>query len=72
VDESTPFGREPTWVTFVDSLKEEFYHVENYDEQYMRWMTLHQKRDRRCQSTLKYSIPCDQRWLSKTLSDTLF
>jgi hypothetical protein len=23
-DESTTFGREPSWVTFVDSLKEEF------------------------------------------------
>jgi hypothetical protein len=44
-DESTPFGREPTWTTFVDSLKEEFYHVGNYDDQYMRWTTLCQKRD---------------------------
>jgi hypothetical protein len=33
VDESTPFGREPTWVAFVDSLKEEFYLIGNYDDQ---------------------------------------
>jgi hypothetical protein len=38
--ESTPFRREPTWVAFVDSLKEEFYPVGNYDDQYMRWTTL--------------------------------
>jgi hypothetical protein len=45
VDESTPFMREPTWMTFVDSLMEDFYPVKNYDDQYMRWTTLHQKRD---------------------------
>jgi hypothetical protein len=45
VDESTLFGREPTWEAFVDALKEEFYPVGNYDDQYMRWTTLRQKRD---------------------------
>jgi hypothetical protein len=45
VDESTLFGREPTWAAFVDALKEEFYPVGNYDDQYMRWTTLRQKRD---------------------------
>jgi hypothetical protein len=44
-DESTLIGGEPTWASFVDALKEEFYHVENYDGQYMRWTTLCQKRD---------------------------
>jgi len=44
-DESTSFRREPTWEAFVDSLKEELYHFENYDDHYMRWMTLHQERD---------------------------
>jgi hypothetical protein len=29
MDESTPFIREPTWVAFVDSLKGDFYLVEN-------------------------------------------
>jgi hypothetical protein len=47
MDESKPFKREPTWEAFLDSLKEEFYLVENYDDQYMRWTTLHQKRDQR-------------------------
>ena len=45
MDESTLFGREPTWETFVDSLKEELYPVRNYDDQYMRWTNLRQKRD---------------------------
>jgi hypothetical protein len=45
MDESTPFRREPTWAAFVDALKEEFYPVRNYDDQYMRWTTLRQKRD---------------------------
>jgi len=29
IDESTLFGREPTWVAFVDSIKEDFYPVRN-------------------------------------------
>jgi hypothetical protein len=32
-------------VDFVDALKEEFYLVGNYDDQYMRWTTLCQERD---------------------------
>jgi hypothetical protein len=43
-NESTPFKREPTWEAFVDALKEDFYPIRNYDDQYMRWMTLRQKR----------------------------
>jgi hypothetical protein len=39
-NEYTPFKRETTWETFVDALKEEFYPVGNYDDQYMRWTTL--------------------------------
>jgi hypothetical protein len=45
VDESTLFQREHTWVAFVDSLKEDFYPVINYDDQYVRWTNMHQKRD---------------------------
>jgi hypothetical protein len=48
-NESTLFGREHTWVAFVDALKEELYSVRNYDDQYMRWTTLHQKRDQMVQ-----------------------
>jgi hypothetical protein len=45
VDESTLFQREPTWAAFVGALKEELYPVGNYDDQYMRWTTMRQKRD---------------------------
>jgi hypothetical protein len=31
VNESTPFKREPTWETFVNALKEEFYPIKSYD-----------------------------------------
>jgi hypothetical protein len=45
-NESTPFKREPTWEAFVYALKEEFYPIRNYDDQYMRWMNLRKKRDK--------------------------
>jgi hypothetical protein len=40
-DESAIFGPKPTWVDFVDALKEQYYPVGNYDDQYTRWRTLH-------------------------------
>jgi hypothetical protein len=51
-DESITFRIGPTWVAFVDALKEEFYPVGNYDDQYMRWMTSHQETD---QMMLEYT-----------------
>jgi hypothetical protein len=33
MNEYASFKREPVWETFVDSLKEELYLVENYDDQ---------------------------------------
>jgi hypothetical protein len=45
MSESTHFGREANSATFVESLKEELYLVGNYDDEYMKWMSLHQKRD---------------------------
>jgi hypothetical protein len=44
-DDSLAFRIGPTWEAFVDSFKEDFYPVGNYDEQYTRLMTLHQERD---------------------------
>jgi len=35
-DESMAFRKRPTLVDFVDSLKEEFYLVRKYDDQYTR------------------------------------
>jgi hypothetical protein len=43
-DESIIFGTQPTWVAFVDALKEQYYPVGSYDDQYTRWTTLHQER----------------------------
>jgi hypothetical protein len=65
-------GENPLGWTFVDSLKEEFYPIGNYDDQYMRWTTLRQKRDQIVWSTLTYFIPCAQIWVSKTLRGTWF
>ena len=39
-DDAEIFKTEPTWASFVDVVKDEFYHVENYDHQYTWWMTL--------------------------------
>jgi hypothetical protein len=34
----------PTWESFVDIVKEQYYLVRNYEDWYMRWTTLHQER----------------------------
>ena len=33
-------GAEPTWDFFVDAVKEQYYPIGNYEDQYMRWTTL--------------------------------
>jgi hypothetical protein len=38
------YGINPTWDFFVDSVKEKYYFVGNYDDQCMRWTTLRQDR----------------------------
>jgi hypothetical protein len=43
-EESRIFGVDPTWDSFMDVVKEQNYPVGNYDDQYMRWTTLHQER----------------------------
>jgi hypothetical protein len=43
-EESGIYGVEPTWDFFVDAVKEQYYPVGNYDDQYMRWTTLWQER----------------------------
>ena len=46
------FSTIPTWESFVDALKEQYYPVGSYDDQYMRWTTLWQERD---QAVLKFT-----------------
>ena len=39
------FEANPTWASFIDSIKEKYYPMANYDNQYTRWTTLGQERD---------------------------
>jgi hypothetical protein len=43
-EESEMFEAEPTWEYFIDVIKEQYYPVGNYEDQYMRWTTLRQER----------------------------
>jgi hypothetical protein len=43
-EESGIYGAKPTWGFFVDVVKEQYYPVGNYEDQYMRWTTLQQER----------------------------
>jgi hypothetical protein len=45
IEESGMFEVEPKWESFVVSVKEQYYHVCNYEDHYMRWNTLCQERD---------------------------
>ena len=44
MEESGIYGTDPTWYFFVDAVKEQYYPVGNYEDQYMRWTTLRQER----------------------------
>jgi hypothetical protein len=70
-EESGIFGVEPTWDSFMDAIKEQYYPVGNYDDQYMRWTTLVRRGTKQCQSSQIPSIPCTPRWVSETLSEHL-
>jgi hypothetical protein len=43
-EDSGIYGAEPTWEFFVDVVKEQYYLIGNYEDQYMRWTTLRQER----------------------------
>jgi hypothetical protein len=44
IEDSGIYGVKPTWDFFVDEVKEQYYPVGNYDDQYMRWITLRQEK----------------------------
>jgi hypothetical protein len=44
IEESRIYGAKPTWDFFLDAVKEQYYPVGNYEDQYMRWATLWQQR----------------------------
>jgi hypothetical protein len=39
-EESAIFSVTPTWDSFRDVIKEQYYPVGSYDDQYMKWTTL--------------------------------
>jgi hypothetical protein len=45
VEESAIFVVAPTWDSFQDAIKEQYYPVGSYEDQYTRWATLRQERD---------------------------
>jgi hypothetical protein len=40
IEESTIFVAAPTWDSFRDSIKEKYYPVGSYEDQYTKWTTL--------------------------------
>jgi hypothetical protein len=40
IEESAMFVVAPTWDSFRDTIKEQYYHVGSYEDQYTRWNTL--------------------------------
>jgi hypothetical protein len=45
IEESAIFVVAPTWDSFRDTIKGQYYRVGSYDDQYTRWTTLCQERD---------------------------
>ena len=45
-------GPSPLGIFFVDAVKEQYYPIGNYEDQYIRWTTLRQERG---QAVLKFS-----------------
>ena len=45
LDESGMFETNPTWTSFIDVVKEKYYPLGNYDDQYTKWTILRQERD---------------------------
>jgi hypothetical protein len=45
VEESTMFVVAPTWDSFWDAIKEQYYPVGSYEDRYTGWTTLRQERD---------------------------
>ena len=39
------FETNPTWASFIDAVREQYYPVGNCDDQYTKWTILRQERD---------------------------
>jgi hypothetical protein len=58
IEGSTLFAVSPTWGSFRDVIKEQYYLVGSYDDLYTRWTTLWQERDQTVPEFTMSSIPC--------------
>jgi hypothetical protein len=45
IEESVIFVVTPTWDSFMDSIKEKYYPIGTYKDEYTRWTILRQERD---------------------------
>jgi hypothetical protein len=61
------YGVDPTLDLVVDAVKEQYYLVDSYEDQYMRWSTLQQEKRQKVSELQIISITCTPRWVSKTL-----
>ena len=43
-DEFGMFEINPTWASFIDVVREQYYPMGNYDDQYTKWTILRQER----------------------------
>ena len=59
-DEFGMFGTNPTWASFIDVIKKQYYPVGNYDDQYTKLEFRIKRGTRWYQSTPKTFMPCAQ------------
>jgi hypothetical protein len=68
VEEFGIFVVAPTWDSFRDAIKEHYYPVGSYEDQYTGWTTLRQERDQIVPEFTNISIPYAPNWVSNILS----
>ena len=39
------FETNPTWASFIDVVREQYYTMGNYDDQYTKWTIMRQERE---------------------------
>jgi hypothetical protein len=58
-----------TWESFRDAIKEQYYHVESYDDLYTKWTTLWQERDQAVPKFTNIFHTLRPSWVSKIQRD---
>jgi hypothetical protein len=69
IGESTLFVVTPTWGSFRDVIKEQYYLVGSYDDYIQNGPHCDRKGTKQCHSSSMSSMPCALSWLSKNLSN---